>query len=150
MRRAGSGAVALVMCWSVLFAAHAAGDAPPSIAVGEMGSQVGGTRVADALGLSVERAITSRRDVRLAREGSRARWVVRGSVVQLDRRTVADGLEVRCAVSLIVTDGRGGSVRAMLEGRAGARGVDDPDRLAQAALDAAVRGALRPLGTQLR
>lgn len=150
MRRAGSGAVALVMCWSVLFAARAAGDAPPSIAVGETASEVGGPAVATALSTSIERAISSRRDVRLSHDQRRARWVVRGSVVSLDRREVEDGLEVRCAVSLIVTDGRGGSVRAMLEGRAGARGVDDPDRLAQAALDAAVRGALRPLGTQLR
>lgn len=150
MRRATSGAFALVMCWSVLFAAHAAGDAPPSIAVGETGAQVGGARAADALESSITRAISSRRDVRLAPDQRRARWVVRGSVVQLDRRDVADGIEVRCAVSLIVSDARGGSVRAMLEGRAGARGVDDPERLAQAALDGAVRGALRPLGTQLR
>lgn len=149
MRRATSGASALVMCWSVLFAAHAAGDAPPSIAVGETGAQVGGERAADALESSITRAISSRRDVRLATDERRARWVVRGSVVQLDRRDVADGIEVRCAVSLIVSDARG-SVRAMLEGRAGARGVDDPERLAQAALDGAVRGALRPLGTQLR
>lgn len=150
MRRSMSGALALVISWSVLAAAHAAGDAPPTIAIGETAAQVGGAAVAGALSTSIERAIEARRDVRLAPDARRARWVVRGSVVRLERRSVADGLEVRCEVSLIVADARGGSVRAMLAGRAGARGVDDPDRLAQAALDAAVRGALRPLGTQLR
>nr|MDQ3034698.1 hypothetical protein [Myxococcota bacterium] len=115
MRRATSGALALVMCWSVLFAAHAAGDAPPSIAVGETAAQVGGPELAGALSSSIERAISGRRDVRLSHDERRARWVVRGSVVQLDRRELADGIEVRCEVSLIVSDARGGSVRAMLQ-----------------------------------
>lgn len=149
MRRATSGAFALVLLSSVLFTAHAAGDAPPTIAVGETAAREGGPEIAGALGDALSTEIAARRDIRLAADARRARWVVRGSVVQLQEREVADGIEVRCEVSLIVADARG-SVRAMLQGRAGARGIDDPDRLARAALRAAVRGALRPLGTQLR
>lgn len=149
MRRAEVSAVALALSMSVFCAAHAAGDAPPAIAVGEMAASAGGVATASALGDAVESELSSRRDVRLAPDARRARFVLRGTVVQLERRQVSDGLEVRCEVSLIVAD-RGGSVRAMLSGRAGARGVDDPEQLAHAALEAAVRGALRPLGSQLR
>lgn len=150
MRRAEVSAVALALSLCVFWAAHAAGDAPPAIAVGEMAATAGGPRAATALESAIETELASRHDLRLAPDARRARYVVRGSVVQLERRQVSDGLEVRCEVSLIVADARGGSVRAMLSGRAGARGVDDADRLARAALEAAVRGALRPLGTQLR
>lgn len=149
MRRARLGALVLAVSLSVFCAAHAAGDAPPAIAVGEMAATAGGPRTADALESAIETELSGRRDVRLATDERRARYVLRGSVVQLERREVSDGIEIRVAVSLIVAD-RGGSVRAMLSGRAGARGVDDPDRLADAALAAAVRGALRPLGSQLR
>jgi hypothetical protein len=146
-----SGVLALCACSTVFVAAHAAGDAPTSIAVGETGTS---GRVeqdaAIALGTALSRAIASRDDVRLSLDPSRARYVVRGSVTRLEEREVEDGLEVRCEVSLIVAEARGGQVRAMLSGRAGARGIDDGERLAQAALDAAVRGALRPLGSQLR
>jgi hypothetical protein len=145
-----SGAVVLVAACSVLVAAHAAGDAPPAIAVGEMGATSGGPAAADALKNALQRALADRRDVRLAPDPRRARYVVSGSVVQLEQRNVSDGLEVRCAVSLVVANAHGGAVRAFLSGRAGARGVDDPDRLTRAALEAAIRGALRRLGTQLR
>lgn len=146
MRGARVGGLLLAVSVSVVCAAHAAGDAPPAIAVGEMAAPASAT--ADALGSAVASELASRRDLRLASDARRARYVLRGSV-QLERRQVNDGIEVRVAVSLIVAD-RGGSVRAMLHGRAGARGIDDPDRLAEAALAAAVRGALRPLGSQLR
>ena len=76
-----------------------------------------------------------------------AELVLRGSVTRL-RRGVVDGqLEVRCEVSVVVSDARGGSIRAMLTGRAGARGGEDADRLSRNALLAAVRGALRPLAS---
>ncbi len=61
---------------------------------------------------------------------------------------VEGSLEVRCEVSLVVTEARGGSIRAMLRGRGGARGSGDAARLSNDALRAAVRGALRPLATQ--
>ena len=70
-----------------------------------------------------------------------ARWVVRGSVTQLSRDPVPNGLEVHCAVSLIVADARGGAVRVLLNGHASARG-DDGDALATMALTAAVREAI--------
>lgn len=149
MRRARGGALALVLSSCVFVSAHAAGDAPAAVAIGEVAAPVGGPRFARALGAAIERSLADRGDVRLASDPRRARYVLRGSVVQLERVAVNDGVEVRCAVSLIVADARGGTVRALLSGRAGARGVDDPERLARAALEAAVRGALRPLGTHL-
>jgi len=80
----------------------------------------------------------------------RARFVVEGSFTRLERRTVEHGLEVDCEVSLILTDARGGAIRMMLSGRAGARGGLVGDAVEQAAIEAAVRGALRPLPRSLR
>jgi hypothetical protein len=151
MTRVLSGAAALALSCSVLVAAHAAGDAPPSIAIGEVaGTPSGGARTREVLANVLANQLASRDDVRLANDHRRARYVLRGSLVQLDQREVADGIEVRCEVSLVVSDARGGAIRALLTGRAGARGIDDPNRLAHAAIEAAVRGALRPLGAQIR
>lgn len=149
MRRTGSSVLALVMSWSVLCAARAVGDAPPAIAVGEMATQAGDQLSADALGDALSRALSGRDDVRLAVDAARARYVLRGSIVRLTQRDLQDGLEVRCEVSLVVSDARGGAIRALLSGRAGARGTNDVARLSQAALEGAVRGALRPLGERL-
>ena len=75
----------------------------------------------------------------------RAELELRGSVAELQRRSTHDGVEVRARVTVIVADARGGAVRAMLTGRAGARGGGDVDRLSRNALRGAVRGALRSL-----
>ncbi|HJL17389.1 MAG TPA: hypothetical protein RMH99_17100 [Sandaracinaceae bacterium LLY-WYZ-13_1] len=121
---------------------------PVRVALGELGASEGGPRTARALEAAIERALRDREDVRLVGAG-RAQLVLRGSVVRLERRRVGRALEVRCEVSVIVADARGGSIRAMLRGRAGARG-SDPTRLRANALRAAVRGALRPLAAHGR
>ncbi len=79
-----------------------------------------------------------------------ARFVVQGSLTRLDRRDAPHGMEVDCEVSLILADARGGAVRLMLSGRAGARGGADHQAVERAAVEAAVRGALRPLPRTLR
>ncbi len=76
----------------------------------------------------------------------RAELELRGVVAELRHQTLHDIVEVRARVTVVVADARGGAVRAMLTGRAGARGGGDVDRLSQNALRAAVRGALRSLG----
>ena len=77
-----------------------------------------------------------------------AELVLRGTVVEHRLRVMHGGeVEVRCEVSVVVADARGGSIRAMLRGRAGARGGDDSASLRENALRAAVRGALRPLAS---
>jgi hypothetical protein len=81
---------------------------------------------------------------------SRARYVVQGSLTRLERRDIDRGMEVDCEVSLILADARGGAVRLMLSGRAGARGGTDGVAVERAAVEAAVRGALRPLPRTLR
>ncbi|MEC7524922.1 MAG: hypothetical protein VYE22_33890 [Myxococcota bacterium] len=138
-RRLSFGAVAAM---AVLYASHpssAQRDRAVRVAVGETG---GAQR--QALAGAISEALDRAPDVRLAPAG-RADLVVRGSIVRLERTRVAEGLEVRCEVSLVVADARGGAVRAMLRGRAGARGGTDVARLQGNALRAAVRGALRPL-----
>ena len=112
------------------------------VALGEMGASR--PAMAAALTGAVEDELRQRDDVTLAPTG-RAELVLRGSVVRMERHRVGQDLEVRCEVSVIVADARGGSIRAMLRGRAGARGRD-ARRLSDNALRAAVRGALRPLG----
>ncbi len=116
------------------------------IAIGEVAASRGGPGAAAAFSQALEEALEAQPQVDLA-PARRAQLVVRGSVVRWDRHAVHDGVEVRCEVSLIVAD-RGGSIRAMLRGRGGARGGGDPARLSTNALRAAVRGALRPLSTQ--
>jgi hypothetical protein len=117
------------------------------VAVGETGAQTSSPGDAGALRDALVREIGRLPSLRLA-ETNRARYVVRGSVTRLDRQTSGSEVQVRCEVSLIVSEARGGSIRMMLQGRAGARG-DDGDSLERAALEAAVRGALRPLSTSL-
>ncbi|MEQ8453116.1 MAG: hypothetical protein RLO52_20760 [Sandaracinaceae bacterium] len=119
------------------------------VAVGETAGSEGDAQQAAALAGAISAALDHAPDVRLT-SARRAQLVVRGSVVRLERTRVAEGFEVRCEVSLIVADARGGSVRAMLRGRAGARGGQDVARLRANALQAAVRGALRPLGAHGR
>jgi hypothetical protein len=117
------------------------------IAVGEIAARDGGPRAAQALSRALVEALEAQPSIHVA-PPPRADLVVRGSLVRLDRHAVEGGVEVRCEVSLIVAEARGGSIRAMLRGRGGARGGGDPARLSNAALRAAVRGALRPLSTQ--
>lgn len=116
------------------------------VAVGEIGANDGGPAAARALSRALVEALEQQPAIDVASPG-RAELVVRGSVSRLEQRAVSGGLEVSCEVSLIVAD-RGGSIRAMLRGRGGARGGADADRLSSDAMRAAVRGALRPLATQ--
>ena len=117
------------------------------VSVGETGAQTASPEDAGALREALVREIGRLPNIQLAAT-NHARYVVRGAVTRLDRRALGDDVEVRCEVSLVVADARGGSIRMMLSGRAGARG-DDGDALEHAALEAAVRGALRPLPSSL-
>lgn len=76
----------------------------------------------------------------------RAELELRATVAELRSQRTHEGVEVRARVTVVVADARGGAVRAMLTGRAGARGGDDVNRLSDNALRAAVRGALRSIG----
>jgi hypothetical protein len=130
-------------------AAGQRGAARLPVSVGDTGAVVGGSPVADALEVALHDAIAARPDLRDESLPRRARYVVTGSVTELHTEATSGGHEVRIAVSIVVAD-RGGSVRAMLAGRAGASGGDDPSRLTESAMRAAVRSAMRPLGATLR
>lgn len=118
---------------------------PVRVALGELeGAAAGDAAFSDAL----RGALRGTPDVRITDRGH-AQLVLRGSVVALERREVEGSLEIRCEVSVIVADARGGSIRAMLRGRAGARGADE-DTLSRDALRAAARSALRPLASSGR
>lgn len=127
--------------------ALALGPSTSMVAVGETGAQTSSPRDAGALRDALVREIGRLPSLRLA-EPNRARYVVRGSITQLDRRARGSEVEVRCEVSLVVSEARGGSIRMMLSGRAGARGGNG-ESLEHAALEAAVHGALRPLSSSL-
>ncbi len=120
-----------------------------AVSIGDSGAVVGGPTAAAAMDDALHAALASHPGVRVEGQVDRARYVVSASLVEWSNREVHDGHEIRCGVSIVVTDSRG-AVRAMLSGRAGARGGGDPDQIAQRALLAATRSALRPLGVELR
>src|SRR5690606_23652205 len=114
-----------------------------TIAVGETGAITDSAGLAPALRNALAAALEPHPAVELSPLHS-ARVVVRGSITRLDRAMVDGRAEVRCEVSLVVAERRGGSVRALLSGRARAQGTPGP-RLDSSAIRAAVEGALRPL-----
>ncbi len=120
-----------------------------AVSIGDSGAVVGGPDAAAALDTALHAALASHPGVRVEGRVDHARFVITGSITEWSNREVTDGHEIRCSVSLIVTDSHG-AMRAMLSGRAGARGEGDADQLADRALLAATRSALRPLGVQLR
>lgn len=120
-----------------------------SVAVGETGATVATPGAASELHQALADELGLAAGLRLTPAPS-ARYVVRGSVTRLVQEPADDDVAVRCEVSLLVAEARGGNVRFVLSGRASARGDGrDGNRLARTALRAAVRGALRPLGQTL-
>lgn len=119
-----------------------------SVAVGEVGLAEGSSAESRALREALMLELDQLSGVHLT-AARRARYVVRGSVVRLDTEPSEEGHRVRCEVSLIVAERRGGTVRMMLTGRAAAEGPRGTEQLRETALAAAVRGALRPLGRTL-
>ncbi|MCZ7685422.1 MAG: hypothetical protein M5U28_44260 [Sandaracinaceae bacterium] len=138
--------IALAAAAMCVPSASGAQRGPLRVAIGEVGSS-GGPDAARALTRAIAEALEQQPAIDVA-PARRAQLVVRGSISRWEQRAVSGGLEVRCEVSLVVTEARGGSIRAMLRGRGGARGGGDAARLSSDALRAAVRGALRPLATQ--
>ncbi|HEY8428791.1 MAG TPA: hypothetical protein VIL20_10470 [Sandaracinaceae bacterium] len=120
--------------------------APVRVAIGELAAR-GERGAARAFSDALVEALEQQPSIDLA-PARRADLVLRGSISRWERRRVAGQLEVRCEVSLIVSEARGGSILAMLHGRGGARGAGDVTRLSSDALRAAVRGALRPLSAR--
>lgn len=102
-----------------------------------------------AIEAAMREAIASTPEIDLVPAGQ-AQLELRGTVAELSRSQLHDGMEVRARVTVVVADAHGGAVRAMLTGRAGARGGADVDRLSENALRAAVRGALRSLSAHGR
>ena len=156
----GGRSLAAWLVWAVLATMHSCApmapafaedydtDDGPTVAVGPTGSTVRDRAAGRALHDALSQELLELGGVRLATNG-RARFVVHGSVTRLERHEVPDGIEIHCEVSLLLADRDSGRVRAMLQGRAGARG-GNVARLERAAVQAAVRGALRPLPTSLR
>ena len=120
-----------------------------NVAVCETGATVATPGAARALRQALADELGLATGLRLAPVPS-ARYVVRGSVTRLVQEPADDDVSVRCEVSLLVAEARGGNVRFVLSGRASARGDErDHARLARAALRAAVHGALQPLNQTL-
>ncbi len=115
------------------------------VAVGATAARAGDATTGDALHAALVAAIEERPDLRLV-DSRRADVVLRGSVTRLAAPNPEDG--VSCEVQIVVAD-RQGNVRAMLNGRARARGRD-ADRLRRSVIRGAARGAIRPLGPTTR
>jgi hypothetical protein len=126
--------------------AQARPRARAAIAVGDTGARTDHPAASEELDVALRTALSTHPSVTLSDDRTHARFVVTGSVVELSERSVAaDEREVRCRVSLVVADARGGSVRAMLEGRAGVRGGGNGESLRRSALRGAVTSALRSI-----
>jgi hypothetical protein len=118
-----------------------------AVAVGETAALVEATALAPELRAALADELAHHPELRLSPMGS-ANLVVRGSITRLERSRAGDHGQVRCEVSLIVAERRGGAVRAMVSGRASGQGTLGV-ALDRAVIHAAVRGALRPLGRSL-
>ena len=118
-----------------------------AVLIGDSGAVVGGAPAAAALDDALHAALEAQPGVRVEGRVDHARYVLTGSIIEWQSRDLGDEHEVRCAVSIVVSDASG-AVRAMLSGRAGARGEGNLDILRDRALFAATRSALRPLGTE--
>ena len=136
----------LVLCTSSV--AIAVPGRGPRVSIGETATPNNRRDVAHALRVALTQEIASMRNVELS-PSNNARFVLRGSITRLEQRRVQEGLSVACEVSVVVAESRNGSVRMMLRGSADARGDSDRARLERAALEAAVRGAVRPLAQTL-
>jgi hypothetical protein len=139
----GSGALLLVLGYAV--ASIAEGQPSTPIAIGAIGTLEGAPSAAVRAELAT--ALEEVGGFRVT-PGPRADYVIRGSVLRLASHDVPGGHEVQCEVSLIVSDARGERVRALLTGRAGARGGGQTE-VRDAALRAAIRSAIRPLPSGL-
>jgi hypothetical protein len=138
----GSSVVVLVVLGHM---ALASAQRTTGVVIEGSGAVVGGADAAAALDGALHEALGEHPDVRIEGHPARARYRITGSIVEWTTRDVIDGHEFRCAVSIVVADAHG-SVRAMLSGRAAARGEGDVTQLSERALLAATRSALRPLG----
>ncbi len=119
------------------------------VVIEDTGAAVGGPPAALALDGALHEALNARSGFRIEGRADHARYVITGSIVEWSTRDVVDGHEFRCGVSIVVADSHG-NVRAMLSGRAAARGEGDVGSLSSRALLAATRSALRPLADGLR
>lgn len=117
---------------------------PTPIALGSFSSiEAQGSELLES---ALLQALSVHPDLRLAQSPARARYVVTGSVVELSDRALGGGEhEVRACVSIVVSDARGGAIRAMLEGRAGVRGGSGADAMRRTAIRGAAESALRSI-----
>jgi hypothetical protein len=121
-------------------------SAHTAIAIGDFAPIQGQAGSDNELEQAIRWALSTHPSVTLSPDRTRARFIVTGSVVELSHHLVAQGeREVRCRVSIVVADARGGSVRAMLEGRAGVRGGGTEEAMRRSAVRGAVASALRSI-----
>lgn len=118
---------------------HARG-APLTVAVAELSGTSRATE--EALRTAVTTNLASVRGYRIGPLRD-ADLVLRGGV-KTHRYGQGDGRGVRCEVSIVLADRRGGRIKMILSGKARAQGGFD-DVLASAAVRAAVKGAFAPL-----
>jgi hypothetical protein len=120
-----------------------------AVLVGDAGARVGGEVARTEMDQAMREALSAHPTATLTTTASAARYVVTGSVVELNDHVEGADHLVNCRVSIVVAD-RTGNVRAMLEGRAGARGDVRDTTLQRSAVRGAVRSAMRGLSDVAR
>jgi hypothetical protein len=128
-----------VMCTALVLMTNVAGAEAPvrQVAIGSVHVAKDHPRARSVFRHSLEQALASTEGVRLVPRHA-SDLLVRASLGDVERQ----GDLVRYRVSLFVEDRRSGALRMMLRGSASARGP----KAHRAALDGAVRSALRRLG----
>src|SRR5689334_10693163 len=113
-----------------------ADDARP-VVIGEVGTRVTRARLdlPRALRRALERELAN---LEVSSKGPSKRFVLSASIVKLEGRKAAPGVE--CTVSAVLREQRSGAIRAILTGRAEAE--FDGEEAELGALAAAVRGAV--------
>lgn len=120
-----------------------------AVMVADAGARVGGEAARTEMDQAMREALTVHPTATLTTTASAARYVVTGSVVELNDHVEGADHLVNCRVSIVVAD-RTGNVRAMLQGHAGARGDLRDTTLQRSAVRGAVRSAMRGLGELAR
>lgn len=136
--------VSTLLAFGVIAVIAAQATARPNIRVALTASGSTDARSSVALVSSLRDQLTQHRSLEVVAPDE-AEFVLMGALHQLSDRITHGEREIDCKVSVTVVEARSGAIRLMLSGRAVARGDSRSLALRDAALGAAMHGALAPL-----
>jgi hypothetical protein len=150
MRKAAS-LVTLAVAFSATVAAHAAEKraAHERVVIGEVSSQVAraGTDYEPLLRSASEDEL---RMLDLSHVPKTKRVVVSVALVSMDTLAESHDTDATCVVNAVLREARGGTIFAILEGKARAKSGGAPQVVERSALEGAIHGALARIPEVLR